>query len=522
MNDTIAAIASGITASGIGIIRISGPEAFAVLKRIFRPKKAADPTKYRANTIHYGFIADPEHEEEIIDECLVMIMRAPHTFTTEDTAEINCHGGPYVMKRILGLALKNGARPAEPGEFTKRAFLGGRIDLSEAEAVMDVISARSGDALKSSVLQLSGSVRRKIDHLRESIMNELAYIEAALDDPEHMDLTGYPELLEERLCPLEEEMRTLMSTFGEGRIIREGIMTVIVGKPNAGKSSLLNAMTGEDRAIVTDIEGTTRDILEEQVAVGGISLRVIDTAGIRNAENEIEQIGIGRARKYAEHADLILALFDTARALDENDREIIRLIKDRKAIILLNKADLESAFDENDLAELIREELSQKESFPEELSTKAFREGLTLKTGIQEALSEKADMQGDSFERNASLNTGSETDESNNIVGIPVVRISAREMTGLTDLENAIRSMFFSGNLNAGEETIITNARHFDALRRACGSLSLVKQSIRDGLPEDFYSIDLMDAYRSLSEIVGEEVDEDLVNTIFSKFCMGK
>ena len=348
VNDTIAATASGITASGIGIIRISGPEAFAVLKRVFRPKKAADPEKYRANTIHYGFIEDTE-KGEIIDECLVMIMRAPHSFTTEDTVEINCHGGPYVMRRILGTVLANGARAAEPGEFTKRAFLGGRIDLTEAEAVMDVISARSSDALKSSVLQLSGSVRKKIEKQRSAVMDELAYIEAALDDPEHMDLTDYPEVLEEHLDKLLLDIRSLMSTFSEGRIIRDGIMTVIVGKPNAGKSSLLNALTGEDRAIVTEIEGTTRDILEERVAVGGISLRVIDTAGIRDASDKIEQIGISRARKYAENADLILAIFDSASEFDDNDREILQLIRNKKAIILLNKSDLAQKLDEEGL-----------------------------------------------------------------------------------------------------------------------------------------------------------------------------
>ena len=458
MNDTIAAIASGMTASGIGIIRISGPEAFHVLGKIFRTKKAADVEKMKSHTIHYGWITE-EGGTSPVDECLVMVMRGPRTYTTEDTVEINCHGGPYVMRRILKLVLASGARSAEPGEFTKRAFLGGRIDLTEAEAVMDIIKARSDDALKSSVAQLSGSVRKIVTHVRSEIMDELAYIEAALDDPEHMDLTGYPEELDQRLDTICGEIGKLLRTFDEGKLIREGILTVILGKPNAGKSSLLNALTGVDRAIVTDIEGTTRDILEEQVELNGITLRVIDTAGIRNARDEIEQIGIGRAREYADRADLILAVFDAARPLDSNDREILSLIRDRKALILLNKSDLPQVLTEEDL-------------------------------------------------------TGS--------CGVPVIKISARELTGMDELAKTIRDMFFKGSLQMNEEAILTNVRHKTALDRTVKSLTYVRQSIQSGMPEDFYSIDLMDAYAALGEILGEDVGDDLVNTIFSKFCMGK
>ncbi len=458
MNDTIAAIASGMTASGIGIIRISGPEAFHVLGKIFRTKKAADVEKMKSHTIHYGWITE-EGGTSPVDECLVMVMRGPRTYTTEDTVEINCHGGPYVMRRILKLVLASGARSAEPGEFTKRAFLGGRIDLTEAEAVMDIIKARSDDALKSSVAQLSGSVRKIVTHVRSEIMDELAYIEAALDDPEHMDLTGYPEELDQRLDTICGEIGKLLRTFDEGKLIREGILTVILGKPNAGKSSLLNALTGVDRAIVTDIEGTTRDILEEQVELNGITLRVIDTAGIRNARDEIEQIGIGRAREYADRADLILAVFDAARPLDSNDREILSLIRDRKALILLNKSDLPQVLTEEDL-------------------------------------------------------TGS--------CGVPVIKISARELTGMDELAGTIRDMFFKGSLQMNEEAILTNVRHKTALDRTVKSLTYVRQSIQSGMPEDFYSIDLMDAYAALGEILGEDVGDDLVNTIFSKFCMGK
>lgn len=349
MKETIAAIASGMTASGIGIIRISGPEAFTVLARVFHPRKKDDRiAEWAANTIHYGHVYDGD---EIIDECLVLAMKAPHTYTTEDTIEIDCHGGPYVMKRILETVLKHGARGAEPGEFTKRAFLGGRIDLSEAEAVMDVISAKNADALDSSLKQLSGSIYREITSVREKIMDEMAYIEAALDDPEHYDLDGYPETLKQKISSILERLTRLASTFDEGRIIREGLLTVILGKPNAGKSSLLNDLTGEDRAIVTDIAGTTRDVLEETVNIGGVTLNLMDTAGIRDAgdADEIERIGIVRAKKYAGEADLILTVLDASRPLDEDDREILKLIEGRKAIILLNKNDLPSVISEEDM-----------------------------------------------------------------------------------------------------------------------------------------------------------------------------
>lgn len=459
MNETIAAIASGMTASGIGIVRISGPEAFPVIAKIFHPRKKGDRiAEWKAGTIHYGTIYD---ENELIDECLVLAMRAPHTYTTEDTIEIDCHGGPYVMKRVLDTVLRHGARAAEPGEFTKRAFLGGRIDLSEAEAVMDVISAKNDDALQSSMDQLKGSVRKEIEGLRAEIMDELAFIEAALDDPEHYDLTGYPERLKQTLQPIEARIRHLSDTFEEGRIVREGLLTVILGKPNAGKSSLLNALTGDDRAIVTDIEGTTRDVLEEQVTVGGVTLRLLDTAGIRGEEDAdaIEKIGIERAKSSAEKADLILTVLDTSRALDDNDRDILKMIRGHHAIVLLNKSDLEPVFDENEIKKVF--------------------DG-------------------------------------------PILTISAKENQGIDRLGQTIRKMFFNGQIHMNEEVMITNARHKQLLEASLKSLKLVDQSISDGMPEDFYSIDLMDAYRSLGEIIGEEVDDDLVDTIFSKFCMGK
>ena len=457
MRDTIAAIASGITASGIGIVRISGPGAFRVLEKIFRP---ANPDKkimeLPANTIHYGFIFD---ENEKIDEVLALIMKAPHTYTAEDTVEIDCHGGPFVMQKILSCALRAGARLAEPGEFTRRAFMNGRIDLSEAEAVMDVIGAGSDDALKSSLMQLGGSVRREISDLREKIISEVAYIEAALDDPEHMDLSGYPWQLAERLTGVKNRLTRLRDSFNEGKMIREGIYTVILGKPNAGKSSLLNAMTGEDRAIVTEIAGTTRDSLEENIRLGGLSLRLADTAGIRQTGDLIEKIGVERARSLAEKADLILAVFDSSAAFDDNDEDIFSFIRGRKAIVLLNKSDLPACITEEDVRA-------------------------------------RCDA--------------------------PCVVISAKKNEGISTLAEIIRKMFFGGNLRINEQTMITNVRHREAVEDTLHSIDLVFSSIEAGMPEDFFTVDLMDAYASLGKITGEEIGDDLVDAIFSKFCMGK
>ena len=455
--DTIAAIATAMGNSGIGIVRISGQEAVAVADRIFKEKGKQETLEGSpSHTIHYGYVYDGD---EAVDEVLLMLMRGPRSYTAEDTVEIDCHGGMLVTRRILETVLKAGARLAEPGEFTKRAFLNGRIDLSQAEAVIDVINAKNEYALKSSVGQLRGSVSKKIRELREKILYEIAFIESALDDPEHISLDGYPERLRETLQPIEMELEASIGTFDNGRIMTEGIKTVILGKPNAGKSSLMNVLLGEERAIVTEIAGTTRDTLEENIRLRGLSLNLIDTAGIRETEDIVEKIGVERARKIADEADLILYVVDGSRKLDENDRQILDLIRGRKVIVLLNKTDLEPVLTE----EALREACGQE-----------------------------------------------------------VIPVSAKEQQGIDRLEEKIQTMFLQGNLNFNDQVMLTNVRHKTAMEQALKSLRLVETSIDNAMPEDFFSIDLMDAYEHLGTILGESLEEDLVNEIFSHFCMGK
>lgn len=457
MEDTIAAIATALSPSGIGIVRISGPEAFSVAGRIYRSSKGEKKLEeVKSHTIHYGYILDGD---EMVDEVLVMAMRGPRSYTGEDTVEIDCHGGVLAVRRVLETVLRAGARPAEPGEFTKRAFLNGRIDLSQAEAVMDIIGAKSEYALKSSLSQLKGSVHRVIDKMREALIYEIAFIESALDDPEHISIDGYGEKLQIIVEKLLADTERLLKTSGDGKMIQEGIRTVIVGKPNAGKSSLLNVLLGEERAIVTEIAGTTRDTLEETITLQGISLRMVDTAGIRSTSDRVEQIGVEKARASAAQADLILYVVDASLPLDENDQEIMELLQDKRAIVLLNKSDLQAVVTE----EMIRSQLDKR-----------------------------------------------------------VIPISAKEEQGLELLEESIKEMFFQGELAFNDQVYITNARHKRELEETRKSLQLVKGSIEMGMPEDFFSIDLMNAYESLGRIIGASVGEDLVNEIFSKFCTGK
>ena len=458
VTDTIAAIATALSPSGIGIIRISGDEAFEVANRIFKAKSNKSILEMDSHTVHYGHIYD---EEEIIDEVMVLLMKAPNSFTMEDTVEIDCHGGVYVMNRILQTVLKNGARLSEPGEFTKRAFLNGRIDLTKAEAIMDLIQSKNEAARKNSMTHLKGDLYRKIKALREDIIYEIAFIESALDDPEHISLDGFHERLSGKSSNIITVIEKLLNSADNGRLIKEGINTVIVGKPNAGKSSFLNLLLGEDRAIVTDIAGTTRDTLEESVYLDGMTLNLIDTAGIRDTEDVVEKIGVNKAKEALEKADLMVYIVDSSVSLDESDREIIELLDMSKTIVLLNKSDLDVVVNED---------------------------------SIKEIMGETPDF----------------------------LTISAKEKEGLDAFISLIKEKFFNGEISFDDEVTISSLRQKEALSSALQSMKMVQQSLEDDMPEDFYSIDLMNAYACLGEIIGEEVGEDLVNEIFSKFCMGK
>ncbi len=478
--DTIAAISTPVGSGGIGIIRVSGSESILITDKIFFGRHRL--TEAKSHTVHFGHIIDvravndnSEKEDKTdvgyicpsstgnagsfyLDEVLVSVFRAPHSYTTEDVVEIQCHGGIYVMQKILDLLFCHGIRPAGPGEFTKRAFLGGRIDLSQAESVMDIIQAGNEKMLKNSQRQLSGFLSKSVNQLRADILHEVAYIEAALDDPEHYDLLDYPSYLSEKIGEWNTILSGLIRSSSDGRLLKDGIRTVIVGKPNVGKSSILNALSNSDRAIVTDIPGTTRDTLVEHVRIKDLSLVVYDTAGIRDTDNTIEKIGIERSLKHVEEADLILYVIDASVALDENDRRIMDTIAFDKTIILLNKSDKDTIVFEKDLSHL----------------------------------------------------------------SCPVLSVSAKEYIGLDDLYDTISSKVFSGDILQNDDFFITNLRHKSLLENAFNSLDLVSGSIRDNMPEDFFSIDLMDAYASLGEIVGKEISDDLVEEIFSKFCMGK
>ncbi len=453
-NDTIAAISTALSNSGISIIRVSGDNAISLIDKIYKGKqKLADVDSH---TINYGHII---YNQEIIDEVFVSVFKAPSTFTREDVVEINCHGGILITKKILEIVLELGIRLAEPGEFTKRAFLNGRIDLSQAESVMDIIQSNSEYALKASVNQLNGSVSKEIVLMREKIIYEIAYIESALDDPEHISLDGYTDRLSEVVSEVKNKVDELIASSNNGILLKEGINTVIVGKPNAGKSSLLNILANKEKAIVTDIPGTTRDIIEERIVINDIILNIIDTAGIRDTDNVVEKIGVDKTFQEIDNADFIIYVVDSSIPLDDNDSRIIDKIQNKKCVCLFNKSDLETVVNEEDI--------------------------------------------------------------SNKIDG-KIISFSAKDSIGLDELEEEIKNLFFDGKISSNDETIITNVRHKDLLCKCRESLSLVEQSINNDMPEDFYSIDLMDAYKSLGTIIGESVEDDLVEEIFSKFCMGK
>ena len=491
ITDTIAAISTALSDSGIGIIRVSGSEALSSVNRIFvNAKYERKLLGYKTHTIHYGYIVDYDYickyddlhvnidfsegklsedvRNHILDEVMVSVMKGPHSFTKEDVVEINCHGGVMMVKKILENVIKTGVRVAEPGEFTKRAFLNGRIDLSEAEAVMDIIHSKSEFALKNSVKQLKGSLSQKIKELRSKMIYEIAYIESALDDPEHYDLTEYPEELRKKILLIQDDIAKLIDSFENGKVWSEGINTVIVGKPNAGKSSLLNAIVGTDRAIVTDIPGTTRDTIEENVMFHGINLHMIDTAGIRNTEDTVEKIGVQKSIDHIENADLVLYVVDSSVPLSEEDMDIMNLVKNRKCIVLLNKNDLEQIVSEN----VIREMFS-------------------------------------SIDANAFEN-------------VHIISSSTMKENGMVAFSKLLSDLFINGYVKMNDEVVITNIRHKEALIASEESLQKVLESIDMCMPEDFFSIDLMSAYSSLGYIIGEEVGDDLVQEIFTKFCMGK
>ncbi len=457
IKETIAAIATGMSNSGIGIIRMSGPEAISIADGIFvSARKNFKLIEAATHTVHYGNIV---YEDNIIDEVLIIIMKAPNSYTREDVVEIDCHGGVYVMKKILDILIKSGARTAEPGEFTKRAFLNGRIDLTQAEAVIDIINSKNKYALSNSVKLLNGKLSEQITEIRKDLINNIAYIEAALDDPEHISLDNYGDKLLITVDNYIDKVDNLIKTVDNGKIFTQGVKTVIIGKPNAGKSSILNILAGYDRAIVTDIAGTTRDTIEEQINLAGITLNLVDTAGIRNTKDIVEEIGVNKAKELAEEADLILYVVDSSTELDENDYNILNIIKNRKTVILLNKSDLDTVTDADSISKI--------------------------------------------------------TDSK-------VISVSAKDNTGLDELSETIVKLFASGEIDYNDEVYVSGERNKEALEETLESLKLVKKSINEGLPEDFYTIDLMNAYEQLGKITGESVEDDLVNEIFSKFCMGK
>ena len=462
--ETIAAIATSLSESGISIIRISGNQACEVADKIVVTKNGQKVSEFKSHTIHYGHIMD---KDTIVDEVMVSFMKGPNSFTAEDTVEINCHGGILVTKKILQMVLRSGARLAQPGEFTKRAFLNGRIDLSKAEAIMDIIHAENEFALQIGMKQLKGSVSKKVSSIREQLIYEIAFIESALDDPEHYSLDGYGDKLRNIINSVLSELKKMEESAENGKIIRQGIHTVIVGKPNAGKSSFLNFLLGEEKAIVTDIAGTTRDALEDYVRIQDISFHIVDTAGIRKTEDIVEKIGVSKAIDYSKDADLLLYIIDSSIPLDENDFEIMKMTAGKKMIVLMNKSDLETVVTIDDV---------KKE-----------------------------------------LHNYSHKEED-----IRYIYISAKEKVGMEEFETVAKDMFFAGEIQIQDEVMITNMRHKELLSDAIDSLKLVIESIDNQMPEDFLTIDMMSAYESLGKIIGEEVEEDLVNEIFSKFCMGK
>lgn len=468
---TIASIASGM-GGGIGVIRISGDDALTVAGKIFRKRSQIDLTsecekdgiqyddeyfwKKESHTIHYGFIVD---NGKVIDEVMVLLMKKPNSYTREDVVEIDSHGGPFIVKKILETVLKNGAVLAEPGEFTKRAFLNGRIDLAQAEAVMKLISSENNYALDSALSQLEGNLSKYIENIRQDILHDMGYIEAALDDPEHYELGEFRFELKDKLQNDREKLNELIEHFDDGRMKSEGINTVIVGKPNAGKSSLMNLLLDEERAIVTNVAGTTRDILEERVKLGDVILNLVDTAGIHETNDIVENIGVNKAIEYADKCDFIIYVVDSSERLDDADFQIIDILQQKKGVILMNKSDLNPVITVEDIQKKLNWEC---------------------------------------------------------------ITFSNETKQGMKELENYVNNSFLDGNISFNNQVYLTGIRHKEAVISAIESINAVLQAIDDDMPEDFYTIDMMDAYKELGLINGETASEDLVNKIFKEFCMGK
>ncbi len=459
MADTIAAISTAMGEAGIGIVRISGRDAISIGSRIFRGKNTDNLEKSKNRKLIYGHIVDPKNDE-IIDEVLIVSMKEPYTYTRENMVEIYCHGGIISVKRILELILENDARLAEPGEFTKRAFLNGRLDLSQAEAVIDVIRAKTDESFKVSLNQLEGNISKKVREIREVLLEMIAHIEASIDFPEEdIEEITYEEL-EEKAKGVQKSIEKLLETADRGKILRDGLNTVILGKPNVGKSSLLNAILRENRAIVTDIPGTTRDIIEEYVNIDGIPLKIIDTAGIRDTEDLVEKIGVDRAKDRVDEADLIIAIFDASEKLTEEDYNIIDIIKNKRSIVLLNKSDLPNEYDEKHLKEMLP--------------------------------------------------------------NYEIITTSITKGIGVDRLEQKIKDMFYTGELEVESDTIVTNMRHKDQLIKAHKNINSGLDGIVSNIPLDCIEVDIKSCWQNLGEISGDTVGEDILDRIFSEFCIGK
>lgn len=457
-NDTIAAISTPVGEGGISIIRISGEDALPVAEKIYKGK---DLAKVASHTINYGHIIDPDSHEEV-DEVMVSVMRAPHTYTCEDVVEINCHGGLLATNRILQLVLSYGARMAEPGEFTKRAFLNGRIDLSQSEAVMDLIRAKTDKSMKVALNQLDGDLSRLIRHLRKDILDVLAQVEVNIDYPEYDAVEEMTtKMLKEKATDIQLRIQALLKTAKQGKVLREGLATAIIGRPNVGKSSLLNSLLHEDKAIVTDVAGTTRDVIEEYVNVNGVPLKLIDTAGIRDTDDTVEKIGVERSKKALDAADLILLLIDSSALLTAEDRELLAATTDKQRIVILNKTDLPTKVDLPELKELVG------------------------------------------------------TDA--------VIETSIIKHEGMDQLGERISTMFFDEGIESSQNNVmVTNARHIGLLHQANDALSDVLKGINDGMPVDLVQIDMTRCWDLLGEITGDSYQDELLDQLFSQFCLGK